>query len=256
MTATLPEQLADLLDEAARRRLAIPQLVEVHPDLDLETAYAVQRIGFERLLATGDRFLGYKLGLTSRVKQEAMGVAEPLWGRLATSMLMEENQPLSLAGLIHPRVEPEIVFLLGRDVDGPGVTVAEVLAATESIAAGLEVIDSRYRDFKFTLPDVVADNASAARVLVGGRPMSPDRLDVRLEGMVLRSDGEVVHTAAGAAVSGHPAAAVAWLANSLGRLEAGSVVFSGGLTAPVPLAPGLVVSAEFANLGTVSLRAT
>jgi len=249
------DELATRLADAERERRAIPQLVADHPDLDVQTAYAVQRIGFQRRLDGGDRVLGYKLGLTSRAKQEAMGVSDPLSGRLATSMLMAEEEPLAVDGLIHPRAEPELVFLLGEDLEGPGVSVARVLSATEGILPGLEILDSRYEDFKFTLPDVVADNASAAKVLVGGRLVSPDRFDSRLEGMVLRAGGDVVATAAGAAVSSHPAAAVAWLVNSLGRVEAGSLVFSGGLTAPVPLRPGTTVTAEYTHLGSITVRA-
>lgn len=253
--ATLVDELATRLAEAERGRRAIPQLVGEHPDLDVDTAYEIQRLGFERRVAGSDRMLGYKLGLTSRAKQEAMGVSDPLWGRLAASMLLPEEEPLVVGELIHPRAEPELVFLLGDDLEAPGVSVADVLRATEGVLPGLEVLDSRYEEFKFTLPDVIADNASAARVVVGGRLLSPERFDLRLEGMVLRSGGEVVATAAGAAVSAHPAAAVAWLANSVGRLEAGSLVFSGGLTAPVPLEPGGAVTAEFTNLGSVTLRA-
>lgn len=251
----LANALADRLDDAERERRAIPQLVTDHPDLDVATAYEAQRIGFERRLAAGDRLVGYKLGLTSRAKQEAMGVRDPLWGRLAASMVMAEEEPLVVGELIHPRAEPELVFLLGRDIEGPGAAVASVLAATEGVLPGLEILDSRYEDFRFTLPDVIADNASAAKVLMGGRLVSPREFDPRLEGMVLRSGGDVVHTAAGAAVSAHPAAAVAWLANRVGRLEAGSVVFSGGLTAPVPLEPGGTVTAEFTHLGSITVRA-
>lgn len=253
--ADLAVSLADRLGHAERERRAIPQLVADHPDLDVATAYETQRIGFERRLAAGDRLGGYKLGLTSRAKQEAMGVDAPLWGRLADSMFMAEEDPLVVGDLIHPRAEPELVFLLGEDVVGSGATIASVLRATAGVLPGLEILDSRYEDFRFTLPDVIADNASAAKVLMGGRLISPRDFDPRLEGMVLRSGGEVVHTAAGAAVSGHPAAAVAWLANRVGRLEAGSVIFSGGLTAPVPLHPGGTVTAEFTHLGSVTVRA-
>lgn len=245
--------LADELARAEAERRAIGRLTDRAPDLDVAAAYEVQRLGFERRLAAGDAPLGFKLGLTSRAKQEAMGVADPLWGRLSAGMLHDEEAPLDVSALIHPRVEPEIAFLLGADV--PAVaTTATVLAATRGLAPALEVLDSRYEGFSFTLPDVVADNASAARVLVGGRLRAPDALDPQLEGMVLRRDGEVVHTAAGAAVSGHPAAAVAWLARQAGGLPAGALVLSGGLTAPVPLEPGTVVSAAFTHLGEVTLR--
>ncbi len=246
--------LADELRAAEAERRSIPQLSAKPDGLDLATAYEVQRHNFERRLAGGDSFMGYKLGLTSRAKQVAMGVASPLWGRLSAGLLHPEEEPLDLGALIHPRVESEIAFLLGRDVDGPTATTASVLAATEGVFPALEILDSRYDDFRFTLADVVADNASAAGVVCGGRLLAPAAVDVQLEGMVLRSDGEVVDTAAGAAVSGHPAAAVAWLAREAGGLPAGAIVLSGGLTAPVSLTPGTVVSAEFTHLGSVTLR--
>jgi 2-oxo-3-hexenedioate decarboxylase len=249
-----PAALAAELGAAERERRAIGQFSEREPGLDVAAAYEVQRLGFEARLAGGDRQLGFKLGLTSRAKQEAMGVAEPLWGRLSAGMLHEEDARFDVGAFIHPRVESEIAFLLGRDVDGSTASVPSVLAATEGIFPALEILDSRYEDFRFTLADVVADNASASRIVLGGRMLPPAALDCRLEGMVLWAGGEVAHTAAGAAVSGHPAAAVAWLARVAGGIPAGSIVLSGGLTAPVPLAPGLVVSADYTNLGSVTLR--
>lgn len=246
--------LAERLWQAEAERRAIPQLTAELPGLTPEDAYAIQRINHERRLAAGQRSIGYKLGLTSRAKQVAMGVAAPLWGHLTTGLLHSEEEPLDVASLIHPRVEPEIAFLLGADVDGPTATVAGVLAATEGVFPALEVLDSRYEDFRFALPDVIADNASAAAIILGGRLLSPMDVDIQLEGMVLRRDGEVVDTAAGAAVSGHPAAAVAWLAREAGGLPAGAVVLSGGLTAPVPLTPGTTVTASFASLGSVTVR--
>ena len=168
-------------------------------------------------------------------------------------------QPLDIAMLIHPRAEPEIAFLLARELAGP-TTVTGVLAATEAVFGAVDVLDSRYRDFRFTLPDVVADNASAGRLFLGPRACRPGQIeDLRLIGCVLRCGGEVIHTAAGAAVMGHPAASVAWLANRLAEhgehLPAGSLVFSGGLTAAVPIRPGHAVTAEFDGLGTVEVFA-
>jgi 2-oxo-3-hexenedioate decarboxylase len=162
---------------------------------------------------------------------------------------------VDLTRFIHPRVEPEIAFLLARDVEAPA-TVTSVLSATETVFAAVDVLDSRYENFRFTLPDVIADNASAAAFLLGPQTRKPAELeDLRLLGSVLRVNGEVVATAAGAAVMGHPAASVAWLANQLGErgegLRAGWLVFSGGLTAPVPMAAGVAVTAEFDGLGTI-----
>jgi 2-keto-4-pentenoate hydratase len=248
------EELAERLEEAEATGKPIPQLVSGHPDLGVDEAYEIQRLGFERKVAGVDRQIGYKLGLTSRAKQEAMGVAEPLWGRLSAAMLHPEEEALSLRSLIHPRAEPEIAFVLSDVVRGPGANVATVLEATKGVIPALEVLDSRYEEFKFTLPDVIADNASAARIILGGRLLEPSALDLQLEGVVLRADGEVAQTAAGAAVSGHPAAAVAWLANAVGEVEAGAIVLSGGLTVPIPLSEARSVIAEYTTLGRVSLR--
>jgi len=247
------DAIAGELVAAERDRRSIGRLTDRF-DLDVTSAYAVQQAMFERRLADGDRLLGYKLGLTSRAKQEAMGVSEPLWGRLSARMLHQEDSPLDVATLIHPRVESEIAFVLGAPVDGTTATVPSVLAATAGLFPALEVLDSRFEAFSFALPDVIADNASAARVVLGGRTVPPDAIDLQTEGMVLRQDGEVVATAAGAAISGHPAAAVAWLAREVGGLDAGQIILSGGLTAPITLKPGTYVSAEFTHLGTVGLR--
>ena len=216
--------LADRLAAAETACTAIDQLTASEPTLDVERAYEVQRVGFDRRLAGGEHHLGYKLGLTSRAKQEAMGVSAPLWGRLSSGMLHDEDVPLALQNFIHPRVEPEIALVLGRAIDGPTASAATVVAATELVVPALEVLDSRYRGFRFALPDVIADNASASRIVIGGRGLPPSALDLQLEGMVLRSGGEVLATAAGAAISGHPAAAVAWLARATGGLPAGALV--------------------------------
>ncbi len=251
---TIPvNELADHLAAAEEERRTVPQLVHEHPDLDLDTAYDIQTTRFDQRLAAGDRLVGYKVGLSSRAKQVAMGVHEPIYGRLSRAMWHPEEEPLDLSTLVHPIVEAEIAFLLGDDLDGDDATVASVLAATEGLLPALEILDSRYDNFKFTMPDAIADNASAARVVLGGRLIPPDRVDAQLEGMVLRADGQVVHTAAGAAVSGHPALSVAWLAQKVGGLKAGDVVISGGLTAAVPLRERRVVSAEYTNLGRIVL---
>jgi 2-oxo-3-hexenedioate decarboxylase len=245
--------LARKLATAADERRTIPMLTVSEPQLDLEAAYAVQRAGVEARTAAGDAVIGYKLGLVSRAKQRAMGVAEPLWGWLTQQMLQAEDEPLELSDLIHPRVEPELAFLLARDVPAHGACVPAVLAATAAVFPALEVLDSRYEDFRFTLPDVVADNGSAARIVLGGRALPPEHVDMQREGMVLRVNGSVVDTAAGAAIAGHPAGAVAWLARAADGLAAGSIVLSGGLTAPVALEPGTTITAEYTSLGSVTL---
>ncbi|GAB3467395.1 2-keto-4-pentenoate hydratase [Actinophytocola sediminis] len=245
------------LRAAATDRVARHPITDDWPDLDLGTAYRVQT---ELVAARGERTVGVKLGLTSRAKQQRMGIDAPLTGWLTDGMVLDAGVPVPVGELIHPRVEPEIVFVLGDRLAGPGVTPTSAMAAVSGVAAGLEVIDSRYRDFRFTLPDVVADNASSARFVVGEQLRDPRDLDLGLEACVLRVGGEVVDTATGAAVQGHPANALALAANALaerGRaLEPGWLVLTGGLTDAVPLIPGRPVVAEFTNLGTVALSAS
>jgi 2-oxo-3-hexenedioate decarboxylase len=232
------KDLASQLIQAEEARAAIPPFPDRHPDIDVDTAYATQWAFVESKLDAGEQLTGAKLGLTSRAKQQAMGVAEPLYGWITSGMISPYGEPVDRGRLIHPRVEPEIAFLLGRDVTAPA-TITSVLAATEAVFAAVDILDSRYENFRFTLPDVIADNASAAKIVLGPQARRPAELvDLRLIGCVLRTGGKVAATAAGAAVSGHPAAAVAWLANRLGprsqSLRAGWLVLSGGLTAPVP----------------------
>ena len=247
--------IATELGAAERERVAIAPFSDKYPDLDLATAYRAQQIGVESKLEAGERLIGYKLGLTSRNKQQAMGVDSPLYGRVTSSMLAPYGEPVRLDAFIHPRVEAEIAFLLARDVEAPA-TVTSVLAATEVVFAAVDVLDSRFEDFRFTLPDVVADNASAGAFYLGPVARRPGDLeDLRLLGCVVRVDGDVAMTAAGAAVMGHPAASVAWLADQLTSsgeaLRAGQLVFSGGLTAPVPVTRTGSVTFEIDGLGSI-----
>lgn len=255
-----PSDIAAALAAAERAGKAIAPFTDDHPDLDVSTAYRAQAAFAQLKLDAGERFLGYKLGLTSRAKQQAMGVETPLFGRVTSAMVATFGDPVRLDAFIHPRVEPEIAFLLARDVEAPA-TITSVLAATDAVFAAVDVLDSRYEDFRFTLPDVIADNASAGAFHLGPVARRPDELgDLRLLGCVVRVDGGVAMTAAGAAVMGHPAAAVTWLADRLAeqgeQLRAGQLVFSGGLTAPVPVTAEGSVTFEFDGLGTIEIRGT
>jgi len=254
-----PRQIADELVVAEREHKAIDPFTDTQPDFDLETAYEAQRLFVKTKVDAGDVVVGAKLGLTSRAKQVAMNVSDPLYGKVTRTMLAPFGEPIDLTALIQPRVEPEIAFLLGEELSGRA-TITDVLAATKVVFAAMDVLDSRYRDYRFKLPDVVADNCSAGLFLLGSKAVPPTELpDLRLLGCVLRADGAVVTTAAGAAVMGHPAASVAWLVRRLAEhgesLPAGSLVFSGGLTAPIPLRVGHSITAEFDGLGTVEAYA-
>jgi 2-oxo-3-hexenedioate decarboxylase len=252
-----PSQIARALASAVRDRQALSPFTDKHPELDEAAAYDAQWAGVDARLDAGERLVGAKLGLTSRVKQQAMKVDTPLYGWVTSGMLLPYGEPVELTRFIQPRVEPEIAFLLARDVATPA-TVTGVLAATEAVFTAVDVLDSRYDNFRFRLPDVIADNASAGAFLLGPAAVPPADLgDLRLLGCVLRVNGDVVATAAGAATMGHPAAAVAWLANRLAareqRLRAGMLVFSGGLTEPVPLGLGMSVTAEVEGLGAIEV---
>jgi 2-oxo-3-hexenedioate decarboxylase len=250
-TADVPE-IAARLTKAKTGRVAIEPFSAELADFDLTAGYAVQR----HLRGAAGQLAGWKLGVTSRAKQTQVGVSEPVRGFLAADGALDLGAPLRVADHIQPRAEPEIVFIMAADVAGAAVSSGDVLAATRSVAVGIEILDSRYRDYRFTMADVVADNTSAGRFVFG--PAIPvTGLDLRLLGVVLEHNGQVVATAAGAAALGHPASAVAWLVRSLAEegegLRAGDVVFSGGLTAAVPLAAGDVVTAIADRLGSVEI---
>lgn len=254
---TRAQEIADVLIAAERDRHDTPQFSNTAPEIDPATAYEAQKRFVQSKIAAGDRLVGYKLGLTSRNKQQAMGVDSPLYGRVTASMISTWGDPIPFDRFIHPRVESEIAFLLKRDIEAPA-NITSVLAATEVVFGAVDVLDSRYEGFKFTLTDVVADNASAGAFYMGPIALPPEQLDLRLLGCTVRVDGEVVMTAAGAAVMGHPAASVAWLVNQLAEvgeegLKAGQVIFSGGVTAPVPVVPGGSVAFEFDGLGAIEV---
>jgi 2-keto-4-pentenoate hydratase len=227
------------------------------PELTEADGYRIQDALVALHVAAGSRVVGAKLGLTSRAKQREMGIAEPIHGWLLGGMGLDPGVPLEVGTLGQPRAEPEIAFLMARDLEGVDVSAVAVLAATEAVFPALEILDSRYRDYRFTLPDVVADQTSAGRFVLGGSLTSPRGIDLALTGCVFSRNGEVVATATGAAALGHPATAVAWLVRRLAAsergLRAGDIVLTGGLTAVAPLKPGDVVSATFDRLGTVTL---
>ncbi|MGH3520384.1 MAG: 2-keto-4-pentenoate hydratase [Haloechinothrix sp.] len=251
---TIDRVVTELLDREAHRRDG-GRITDEWPGLDLATAYQVQDALVRRRVESGETVVGVKLGLTSRAKQERMGIDSPLTAWLTDAMALPVGEPIPLDALIHPRVEPEIVFVMRERLTGPGVTAATALAAVESVHAGFEVIDSRYTDFSFALPDVVADNASSSRFVVGGKALPPDGLDLELEACLVGIDGETVASATGAAVQGHPAEALALAANDLCNrgiaIEAGWIVLTGGLTDALFVEPGREITAEFTHLGSL-----
>ena len=258
VSASRLEALAQALAEAEAERRAIRPLIADHPDLTAAEAYRIQSLNIERRIAAGRRLRGRKVGLTSRAMQQMMAVDEPDFGVLLDDMFVEDGDAIAVAELVQPRVEAEVAFVLARDLQGPAVSAAAALQAIDFAVASLEIIDSRIQDWKIGLVDTIADNASSARVVVGGRRTPLDGVDLRLVGMALYINGELVDTGAGAAVLGNPVRCVAWLANKLAvfgeRLRAGDVVLAGSLHRAIPVQAGDSVVAEFDRLGAVHVR--
>jgi 2-oxo-3-hexenedioate decarboxylase len=252
------ESIANQLLHAELERIARNPLTDDYPDMDIDLAYRIQDEALSQRIERGETVVGVKLGLTSPAKQRQMGVSAPLTAWLTDAMALPANAPLPQALLIHPRIEPEITFVMGRRLAGPGVTAASALAAVHRVYAGLEVIDSRYLDFRFTLPDVIADNASSAYFLTGSVALDTAALNLRLEASLLEIDGSVAAVGVGAVVQGNPAEALAMAANSLAErghaIEEGWIVMTGGMTDAVPATPGTTVAAHFTHLGSVAIR--
>lgn len=258
MDAVSREQAADLLLTAYGTRQPVEPIVDKFPDVTLDDAYEIQRLQIGRRLAAGARVKGHKVGLTSAVMQRQMGVDQPDFGHLLDDMFHLEHLPIPTHQYLQPRVEPEVAFVLKRDLRGPGVTAAEAIAAVDFVLPSLELIDSRIRDWKISIRDTIADNASSGGVILGSTPSPLGAVDLRLSGCVLYRNGEVVGTGAGGAVLGSPLTSLVWLANTLGArgvgLEAGHVVLPGSITASIPVAPGDCFTATFAGLGSVTAR--
>ncbi len=251
-------QLADELWQAGTTGVPVEPLSDRYPDLDIDDAYAIQTRVIERRVAAGARPIGRKVGLTSRPMQQLLGVQEPDYGILLDDMAVEDGDEIPIGGLVQPRVEAELAFVMARDLAGPGVTTANALAAMAGVLPAIEVVDSRVAGWRIRLVDTVADNASSGLVVLGGRLRAVDELDLRLVGVVVSRNGEVIDTGAGAAALGNPARCVAWLANKLASfgagLRAGDVVLPGAVHRMVDVVPGDVFRAEFAYLGAVTAR--
>jgi 2-keto-4-pentenoate hydratase len=252
------DKAAAKLLEAYASGIPVRPLTESAPDLTLVDAYAIQRAQVRQWTADGARIKGHKVGLTSAVMQQQFGVDQPDYGHLLDTMFHADSAPIGTGQFLQPRVEPEIAFVLRRPLTGPGVTAADAAGAVDFVLPALEIIDSRIADWKITLPDTVADNASSGGVVLGTTPVRPDGLDLALAGCLLHRNGDLVGTGAGGAVLGSPLNALIWLANVLGplgvTLEAGHVILPGSITAAVPVVAGDTFTARFAGIGTVTAR--
>jgi len=244
--------MAKIVDDAARAGKAIPQLSNKF-NYTLDEAYAIQSTAFQRRIARGEKQVGIKMGFTSRAKMLQMGLSDLVWGRLSDQMQVEDGGEINFKKYVHPRAEPELAFLLKRQLEGP-VTTAEALAAVEAVAPAIEIIDSRYKNFKFSLEDVVADNSSSSGFLLGA--WNQPHVDLSNLGMLLEINGHPTQIGSSAAILGHPVRSLthaARLATQAGEsLKPGSIIMAGGATAAHALRPGDYVRNIVQELGFVS----
>ncbi len=249
---------ARALYEARRTRQSIEPFTDADPDLGMADGYAVQQQLTAMLLAEGDRIAGYKVGLTSKPMQRMIGVDQPDYGPVLASTIYADGDAVPRGGFIQPKLEAEIAFMLGSALAGPGVSVLDARRAIAGMTAAVEIVDSRFADWRIKLADTIADLASNGAVAISSRIVPLDGQDPRLIGMVLTRQGELVDTAAGAAALGDPVKVVAWLANTLGEMgvamEPGQLIMTGALHAAVPMQAGDVFRAEFDRLGPVTVR--
>jgi 2-oxo-hept-3-ene-1,7-dioate hydratase len=258
--------LARRLYEARRNRKQLRHFSKDHPQMTIEDGYAIQRAWVKLELADGRTIKGRKIGLTSRAMQQASQISEPDFAPLLDDMFFESGTDIEVARFIDPRVEVELAFVLGSALHGPGVTLLDVLQATAYVTPALEIIDARIertdRDTKAPRKvfDTIADFAANAGVVLGGRPVRPDALDLRWVGALLYKNAVIEETGLAAGVLNHPATGVAWLANKIApyeeRLNAGDVVLSGSFTRPTAVERGDVLHADFGPLGGISVRFT
>ncbi len=252
------QQLAEHLENAELEAFDVTKITDDYPDMDFEDAYNVQWEIRRRKEARGNRIVGMKMGLTSWAKMAQMGVEEPCYGFLADYFSCASGAAIDTSKLIHPKVEAEIAFVTKVPLRGPGCHVADVFAATDFVLPAVEVIDSRYRDFKFDIKSVVADNSSSSRFVTGGRCVAADHMDLTTVGVVMEKNGEIVEMSTGAAVLGNPAESVATLANMLAErgeeIPAGTFIMTGGVTAAVAVEAGDSITVRYHDLGTVSMR--
>ena len=259
MDKTLINELGDELYQAMVQRETVTPLTSRGFDISVEDAYHISLRMLERRLAAGERVIGKKIGVTSKAVQNMLSVHQPDFGYLTDAMVYNSGEAMPISErLIQPRAEGEIAFILKKDLMGPGVTNADVLAATECVIPCFEVVDSRIQDWKIKIQDTVADNASCGLFVLGDQAVSPRQVDLVTCGMVVEKNGQLLSTGAGAAALGSPVNCVAWLANTLGHfgigLKAGEVILSGSLVPLEPVKAGDFMRVEIGGIGSASVR--
>ncbi|MDO5493831.1 MAG: 2-oxo-hepta-3-ene-1,7-dioic acid hydratase [Nesterenkonia sp.] len=250
--------IADELAEAERSRTTVPRLTARHPEMTVEDSYAVQNEWRRRGIEAGRRPVGRKIGLTSKVMQQATGITEPDYGAIFSDMVFENGSEIEHAQFSNVRIEVELAFVLGEDLTGPHTTVFDVMRATEYVIPALEILSSRIEMEGRTIVDTISDNAAMGGMVYGGNPVAPDATDLRWASALLYRNETIEETGVAAAVLNHPAMGVAWLADKLAAhgdgLQAGEVILAGSFTRPMWVHPGDTVLCDYRELGTVSCR--
>ncbi|ABQ70611.1 2-oxo-hepta-3-ene-1,7-dioic acid hydratase [Rhizorhabdus wittichii RW1] len=260
----LVAELAARLDRAEQDREQIAQFSRAHDGMTMDDAYAVQAAWIDRKVAAGQTVIGHKIGLTSRAMQRAVNITEPDYGVLLSPMRFHDGQTIPIDRFIEPRVEVEIAFVLKKPLEGPDCTIFDVLNATDHVVPAVEIIDARIERHDRngggtrTVLDTIADNAANAGIVIGGRPMRPDAIDLRWAPAILYRNGEIEETGVGAAVLNHPANGPAWLANRLSRfgvsLQAGEIILGGSFTGQVFVRRGDSFHVDFGPLGSIGMH--
>ena len=258
MDKTKIQRYGDELYQALIDRKPVDPLTDRESDITIEDAYQIQLRMIQRRVDAGETIVGKKIGVTSKVVMDMLKVNQPDFGQMTSGMVFNEGEAIRTDTMIAPRAEAEVAFLLKRDLMGPGVTAADVLRATDCVMPCFEIVDSRIKDWKIKIQDTVADNASCGVLTLGGLRKDPRKIDLALAGMVLEKNGELISTSTGAAVQGSPVNAVAWLANTLGRLgiglKAGEVILSGSQSPLVPVKAGDSLVCSVGGLGGTTVR--
>lgn len=251
------KKAAELLITAEAERKPIVQLSKTWPDITIDDAYAIQSEIVKHKIAGGAKIIGHKIGLTSKAMQQSSQINEPDYGHLFDYMLYDDGAKVQHANYCVARVELELAFVLGKALKGPGIGLLDVLRATEYIVPAIEIIDARVQNPR-KIFDTVADNAAASGIVLGGRPIGPNDVDLRWVGGIMYRNSEIEETGLAAGVLGHPAMGIAWLANKVGRfgvtLEAGHLMLSGSFIRPVWANKDDTLRADFGTLGSVSVQ--
>jgi 2-oxo-hept-3-ene-1,7-dioate hydratase len=247
-------QGAAALYRAEQDKKIIPQLSRTYPAIELQDAYVIQRLWAEMYFADGARQIGHKIGLTSRAMQMASKITEPDYGHLLDSMMYCDGAQIRASTFLKPRLEVELAFVMGSDLEGPGIQIYDVMRATEYVVPALEIIDYR-TEVPRAITDTIADNAASGGVIIGGRMIRPFDIDVRWVAATLAKNGIIEESGVSAAIMGHPAAGIAWLVNKLAvvgaKLEKGQIVLAGSFTRPVGISAGDVIHADYGPLGAI-----